>query len=87
MSLEVLHLVLFPKGMMMNLEILADLKRMRDDILTLNDIVYGTHRSARNNEDLEFPIRSIQMKLGVINDIFKRIEGNWEREKNANQRS
>ncbi len=65
----------------MNPEIAADLKRMRDDIATLNDIVYGAHRSARANEDMSFPISSIDMKLMVINDIFKRINENWKREK------
>lgn len=68
----------------MNLEILADLKRMRDDIQTLNDIVYGAQREARNNEDMTFPINSIEMRLTVINDIFKRIQENW---KNENSRS
>lgn len=63
----------------MNPEIQADLKRMKDDIETLRDIVYGAHRSARSNEDMGFPIKSIQMKLTVINDIFKRIDENWRK--------
>jgi hypothetical protein len=62
----------------MNPDIIADLKRMRDDIDTLRDIVYGAQRSARANEDMRFPITSIDMKLTVINDIYKRIEQNWK---------
>lgn len=63
----------------MNLDILADLKRMRDDIHTLNDIVYGAQREAKNNEDLNFPIKSIRQRLTVINDIFARIEETWRK--------
>jgi len=64
----------------MNSEILADLKRLKDDIETLRDIAYGAHRSCRNNEDMSFPIKSLHIKLITINDIYKRIEENWKRE-------
>lgn len=67
----------------MNLDILADLKRMRDDIATLNDIVYGAQREAKNNEDLSFPLKSIGQRLDVINDIFKRIEQTYAIQNNS----
>lgn len=65
----------------MNLEILADLKRLRDDLHTLNDIVYGTHRMIRNGEDPDFGIKSLIQRMTVIIDTYNRIVKYWEEDK------